>query len=410
LGLTFDQTMPLTLYNVANNYQLYKVQIAAKLAGVELDVKEVKTVHDKTPHNKGPVLDTGKGTVFGSNTIMRYLARSTKTTAYGTSLVASAEVDQWVDYCLLNLEPARGVWLFPVLEMMPLNHKAYAAAKKDVTKALNSFDKHLLTNTYFVGHYPTLADVAIFAAFVDLFSTVLAPSFTKRHVNFMRWFKTVAHHPAFASVVGEIQYCKQEKRAKAPPKQQQQQKNNKGGNQQKKQQPKQQQKKAPKPKKPKNPLDLLPPSKMIMDVTKKAFFSKRPFNPEFFDTFWDNYDAEGYCFYTMHYNYNDENKVFWMTQNQVGMLVQRLDPSRKYAFGALMLLGENEETGPWSCEGLFLFRGSGIPAEFTAVDDTAYYTMAKLDTTKPENRALIQEYLQGDKVHGLNCLDRRYFK
>ena len=43
--------------------------------------------------------------------------------------------------------------------------------------------------------------------------------------------------------------------------------------------------------------------------------------------------------------------------------LQRVDNLRKYALGALMLVGESEERPPWNLCGVWLFRGQDIPAE-----------------------------------------------
>lgn len=384
--------MPLTLFSNANNYQQYKAQIAAALAGVDMTLEEVKTVHDKSPTNKGPVLDTGSGLIFQSNAIMRYLARlAPASLAYGETLVGSGQVDQWIDFCLNELEPARGVWLFPVLKMCELNMKSYNQAKKGVTTCLKILDKHLRDKTYMVGFNPTIADVAIFSALLDMYSMVFAPNFVKNYTNVTRWFNTVAHHPAFAGVVGEVKFAEQEQKAvlkkKAQPKKKVQQ------------QAKPKEKKAPKPK---NPLELLPKSTMVLDVVKKLFFNQRPFNPKFFEQYWTEImDYEGYCFYKIEYQYNEDNTVFWQTQNQIGMFVQRLDSLRKYGFGCILLSGENEETGPWRTEGCFLYRGLGIPAEMMDNPSSEYYKFTKLDVATAENKALVESFFQGDKVLSL---------
>lgn len=399
--------MPLTLITTANNYQKYKCQIAAALAGKELKIDEVKTVHDKRPIAKAPVLDTGNGLLFQSNAIMRYFARlSPANLAYGDSILDSAQVDQWIDYCLNEFEPCRGVWLFPVLEMMTLDMRAYNAAKKDVSKVMKVFNAHLAENTYFVGHQPTIADAAIFCALLDMYSTVFAPGYIKGFGNVTRWFNTVAHHPAFAGVVGEVTFATAEKKAKMPKKKQKQPK-------QKKQQQKQQQKKPKKPKKPKpkHPLDALPESPMgRMDPLKKLFFNTQPFNSDFFNGFWDTFDAKGYCFYKADYMYNEDNTVFWMTENKPGMYAQRLLAARKWAFGSLCITGANEDNPPWVVESCYLFRGDSVPKEVMDVPDSEYYKWTKIDVSTQENRTLVEEAFQGDCIQGRKILSRKFFK
>lgn len=395
--------MPLTLFSTANNYSLYKCRIAAALAGVEVKVEDVKTVHTMTPHNKGPVLQSAQGTVFGSNAICRHLARlSPASCAYGDSIHASAQVDQWIDYCLNELEPARGVWLFPVLGMMENNMQAYKGAKKAVSACLKNLNKHLATCTYFVGNAPTIADAVIFSALLDMYSTVFAPNFVKNYHNLNRWFHTLAHNEVFASVVGEVTIATEEKKAPAP-------KKKKNNNKQEKKAAPKKEKKA-KPAKPKHPLELLAPTQMNLDATKKLFFAKQPFNDEFFPGFWDTFDYAGYSFVRIQYQYNEDNTIYWQTQNQVGMFVQRLDAARKWAMGCMMLNGASEETGPWMVEGMFLSRGPTLCPEMLDVPDLEYYTQIPVDVNQPEGKALVEAAWQGESIDGRQILDRRYFK
>jgi len=117
--------------------------------------------------------------------------------------------------------------LWPVLKMMNLEMKAYNQAKKAISKVMKVFNNHLATNTYFVGHQPTIADAAIFCALLDMYSTVFAPGYIRGFGNVTRWFNTVARHPAFAGVVGEVTFATSEKKAEMPKKKQKQPKQQK---------------------------------------------------------------------------------------------------------------------------------------------------------------------------------------
>ncbi|GAB4850008.1 hypothetical protein Ancab_029307 [Ancistrocladus abbreviatus] len=73
---------------------------------------------------------------------------------------------------------------------------------------------------------------------------------------------------------------------------------------------------APKPK-PKNPLDLLPPSKMILDEWKRLYSNtKTNFREVAIKGFWDMYDLEGYSLWFCDSKYNDENTVSFITLNK----------------------------------------------------------------------------------------------
>lgn len=388
--------MPLTLYTTKQSKDdTDTVLIAAAVAGVELKVETLKTVHDKTPHNKGPVLETGEGLVWSSDAIIRYVARNTP--ASGDSPLATAHIDQWIAYTVNELIPPRGLWLLPVKGKLDFDNKVYNQAKKNVTKVLKTFDKHLSTRTYFVGHVVTIADVVVYTALTELVSTVFSPNYLKSHVNLIRWLNTLAHNPAFEGVLGELVFATEEKKAKKKA-------------QPKKQQPKKEQKQQQKAKpKPKHPLLALPKSSMILDVVKKLFFNQKPFNPKFWEDFWPQYDAAGYSFHRFVYQYNEENKEFWRTQNQLGMYLQRLDAARKWSFASMMINGATEDSGPWVVEGVILVRGTEkVPQEVMDVPDSEYYKFTKLDHTA--DKALIEAFYTGDDIEGRKVLDRRYFK
>ncbi|MBS2599532.1 hypothetical protein KFY57_25595, partial [Salmonella enterica subsp. enterica serovar Typhimurium] len=115
---------------------------------------------------------------------------------------------------------------------------------------------------------------------------------------------------------------------------------------------------APKPK-AKNPLDLLPPSSMILDEWKRLYSNtKTNFREVAIKGFWDMYDPEGYSLWFCDYKYNDENTVSFVTLNKVGGFLQRFDIERKYAFGKMLVIGSE---APYKVKGLWLFRGKEIP-------------------------------------------------
>lgn len=144
---------------------------------------------------------------------------------------------------------------------------------------------------------------------------------------------------------------------------------------------------------------------MSLDTTKKLFFNKRPINKNFFEEFWPTFDDKGYCFYLQSYNYNDENKIYFQSQNLLGGYLQRADICRKFAFGAFMLAGKDEETPPYKACGIWLFRGTDMLPEMKDHVSAEYYTW-----TKTEDRELIKQMFMADVVPDGKVLDRRYFK
>ena len=105
---------------MVGNSKSGKVLVTANFVGASLEFKhcEMKDIKNndfkkKNPLGKIPVLETAHGCIYESNAIMRYLTREHKSpTLYGESTFEAGLVDQWIDFCNNELEPASIVLLF----------------------------------------------------------------------------------------------------------------------------------------------------------------------------------------------------------------------------------------------------------------------------------------------------------
>jgi elongation factor 1-gamma len=386
--------MSLTL-TTDGNWRKAKTLIAASYNGTKVSVTEDKSV-------KVPTLTTPQGVISGADACAKYVARMSATTQLmGKGFFESVLVDQWMEFAASVVEPARDTWVLPVQGAVVFDGKAYAAAKKDMGKALGVLNNHLANETYLVGNCVTLADISLCVTMVDLFTTVFAPKYIKNFGTALRWFTTVVNQPLVKEVVGEVVFATRETQAPKPKKEAP-----------KKEAPKKAAAAAPAPKKeekPKDPILLLPPSSMILDAEKKEFFKSSPYNPEFFPSNWDRFDAEGYSLWTSVYNYNEDNKVYFMTQNALGGFLQRCDPARKFAFGVSMITGENEDASAFKIRGMWIFRGQEMPNLMKENPDAEWYTWNKC-TYDDASKAQFEAFMTADSVEGEKVLDRRYFK
>jgi len=412
--------MAFKIYSYPNNYRVWKGLIAAQYCEVDIELppftlgvdNKTDTFKAKAPLQKVPVLDTPDGPIWESNAIARYISRLRPDKhLLGHSFYEQGLVDQWVDFSTTELEPARALWLYPILGYMEFNQQAYQAAKKDTTNALSILNMHLLTHTYLVGNQVTLADICICASLVKLYEQVFAPKYISQFPNVTRWFNTCINQPQFASVVGKIVFATKEVQAPKPKKEKGKKgskkgskKGKKGSNKdKKKEQPKQAKKE--KKKKPQHWSKLLPETTMNLDATKKLFFKQRPINENFFEEFWPIFDDKGYCFYTMEYNYNAENTILFQAQNLLGGYLQRAESCRKFTFGCIMLCAESEEKPPFKACGIWLFRGIDMIPEMKSHVSAEYYTWKKT-----EDRDLIKKLFMDEVVPNGKVIDRRYFK
>ena len=86
-----------------------------------------------------------------------------------------------------------------------------------------------------------------------------------------------------------------------------------------------------------------------------------------------------------------------------GGLFNRLEASRKYLFGALSVYGENNNS---IIQGAFLVRGDEAIPAFDVAPDYESYEFTKLDATKPEDKAYVEDQWSWDK--GIEAKGRTY--
>lgn len=150
-------------------------------------------------------------------------------------------------------------------------------------RGLEALSIHLAKNTYLVGHSVTLADIILGCNLYNGFSRILTKSFTSEFPHVERYFWTIVNQPNFCKILGEVKQAesvppiasKKPAQPKEPAKPKEAKKEAKKDV--KKEEPKpeassfaEEEEEAPKPK-PKNPLDFLPPSKMILDEWKRLY-------------------------------------------------------------------------------------------------------------------------------------------
>jgi elongation factor 1-gamma len=398
--------MTVKVFAPKNDPQTWKILVAAKLNGVSVETPEFNEseVAKKSPFGKIPLAETAEGQLWGGNTIARYVAKQGANKLFGANAYEAAQVEQWVEYSA-ELDLPASVWVFPILNIIPNNSNAVQKAKGDVRKALENLNKHFLNKTFLVGQRLSLADVVLAATLYRLYELVLDSPFRKAFVNVNRWFTTVVNQPEFKSVAGEMKFCekmqvaketkaeekpveekKPEAKKEAAPKKETPKK--------KKDEEEEEEDLAAQEEKPKgpNPLDLLPPSKFVLDEWKRVY-SNEDTRTKAIPWFWENLDKEGYSIHFGEYKYNNELAKLYMTANLVGGFLQRLEKLRKYGFGSILILGQEPDL-KISC--VFLVRGSELPAEMRECDDSEHYVWTKVTNFDDATKEKINQYFAWD--------------
>ncbi|XP_022762735.1 elongation factor 1-gamma 2-like [Durio zibethinus] len=423
--------MALVLHAGKTNKNAFKALITAEYIGVEVKLVEnfEMGVSNKTPEflkmnplGKVPVLETPDGPVFESNAIARYVARSKADNhLYGSTLIDYGHIEQWIDFASMEIDANIGKWFYPRRgfgNYLPPTEEAAIAALK---RALGALNVHVTSNTYLVGHSVSLADIIMTCNLYLGFSQIMTKSFTSEFPHVERYFWTMVNQPNFKKILGEVKQAESvppvpSKKPVAQPKETKPKAKDEPKKEAKKVVEKQpakvedaEEEEAPKPK-PKNPLDLLPPSKMILDEWKRLYSNtKTNFRDVAIKGFWDMYDPEGYSLWFCEYKYNEENTVSFVTMNKVGGFLQRMDLARKYAFGKMLVIGAEP---PFKVKGLWLFRGQEIP-QFVIDEcyDMELYEWKKVDISDEAQKERVNQMIEDcEPFEGEPLLDAKCFK
>jgi elongation factor 1-gamma len=233
-----------------------------------------------------------------------------------------------------------------------------------------------------VGERTTVADVVVAVTLLLPYQLALDAGFRKAMPNVTAWLENFVHLPQVVARLGHVKFAQKIVKPVAPPK-------------------KEEKKEAAAPVKKvekteeeklagKNPLDILPPSKFVLPEFKTFFVNIPDKAGEGMKRFFETYDPEGYTIYFVHYDkYEGEGVVLYQTSNLMNGFLQRIDNFRVHAFSMACILGEEPNL---DIEGVWLFRGKGIPQEMIDHPQFEYYTKRELDVTKEEDRNLISEF------------------
>ncbi|XP_050942758.1 elongation factor 1-gamma-like [Cucumis melo] len=410
--------MALVLHSWTPSKNVYKVLIAAEYNGVKVDLAPDFTmgVSNKSPEflkmnpiGKVPLLQTPDGAIFESNAITRYVACLKDSGLYGSSPIDYGHIEQWIDFSSLEIDSHISTILAPRYGYGVYYAPAEEAANAALKRSLGALNSYLASNTFLVGHSVTLADIVLTCNLYYGFTYILPKSFTSAFPHVERYFWTLVNQPNFKKIIGEVKQTDAVPPVKTP--------EEAAAAAKAKAEPKKQEEKpaapaeeeAPKPK-AKNPLDLLPPSSMILDDWKRLYSNtKTNFREVAIKGFWDMYDPEGYSLWFCDYKYNDENTVSFVTLNKVGGFLQRMDIARKYAFGKMLVIGSE---APYKVKGLWLFRGKEIP-QFVLDEcyDMELYEWKKVDISDEAQKERVNQMIEDQEpFEGEALLDAKCFK
>jgi elongation factor 1-gamma len=266
----------------------------------------------------------------------------------------------------------------------PVETEAYNNAVKEIKDQIKVLNTHLQGKDFLVGGRITVADIVAGITLFPVFQVALDGGFRKAMPNASAWLERIAKVPEVVARLGHVKFAAKALKPVAPPKKEEAK-------------PVAQPKKEAKPaeeegekKKEKNPLDSLPPSPFVLPDFKTFFVNIKDRRGEGMKRFFETYDPEGYTIYFVHYDkYEGEGVVLYQTSNLMNGFLQRIDNFRTHCFSMMAILGEEPSL---EIEGVWLFRGKGIPQEMLEHPQFEYYQKRELNVNNEEDKKLIADF------------------
>ncbi|KAF9902770.1 hypothetical protein BX616_001809 [Lobosporangium transversale] len=412
-----------TIYSYPQNPRVFKALVVAKYNGLEVKVDDsfemgkTNTTAEwiaKFGASQIPAFEGTDGTIIiESGAIAYYLAHlKSDSTLIGRSNTEETYIQQWVQFVDCQIVPSLSGWLYPILGYSTYNKVFETQVIERLQHHLKTLERHLTKKTYLVGERVTLADIAGATGLYHGYKLLFDAEFRKSFPAVTRWFTTIVNQSNFKAVAGDFVFCENALKYTAPKKESTKEKK-----------PKEEKpKEAPKPKakepepeeevqeapKPKSKLDLLPPAKMPLDEWKRQYSNND--TPVAMKWLWENIDlTTDYSIWKVDYKYNDELTKLYMSNNLAGGLMNRLERARKYAFGCLVVAGEDNAN---IITGYFIVRGNAeeMIEEITDAADYESYTWIKVNVDEEEKKKIDQVFAWEGSVDGKPIQDGKVFK
>jgi len=145
-----------------------------------------------------------------------------------------------------------------------------------------------------------------------------------------------------------------------------------------------------------NPVDLLPPSIVVLDSWKRVFMNAEN-RSEVLDKLFLDIEPGAYSFWKIEYDkLPEEGKEFVSTKNQVSYFLNQVEKARKHSFAIYGVYGTE---GNYFSRGMFMLRGTQILQEFTDYEGFEYYKRTPLDHTKDQQ--FIKDYFLNSEAGGV---------
>ena len=410
------------------------------LENIKLEEKEKRnSLVQKTPTTTFPFLETQKGNISQSNSIIYYLCQKYKPDLLGENAFEKAKIIQWIEFANCEILRCNKSIIYPIFGWNNLNKEEFDKCNKDIKDHLMLIEKELEKNEFIVGNKMSLADIKLFASlrFLMMFHFP-EPMRNKLFPKINQWFEKIMNSPEAIKAYGRTILCKNilkpfsgvinRNKGNEDKLKEENKKENKGKKQkQDKNQEENKKEVKEKEKEPyvpgllevprfnikeieNNPLDSLPESKFDLGKFKSDFLNNSN-KKSAMKNFWKNYDPEGYSLWYIEYN-NEPSECITLFRTCIikGDILEQLKYFKKYCFGVLGAYGGD---GDYKIRGCLLWRGNEIPQEIKGINCYDKMTFRKLDYNQKRDQQLVHDYWtkigEKEKVFKKPAIDARYF-
>lgn len=310
----------------------------------------------------------------------------------GADKLSETLVDQWINFADDMIFNNLATLYLMFAHKLPYNKVYEQRAWSELEKALGHIEKHLVSQTFLVGHRLTAADLAVTAAILNLYMNFAGPELRGKFSNVQRYVTNVVNQKAIRGAFPVNPEYAAEQAKFVPPK--------------KEEKPKAApaaapaaaaaaEPAAPKEEKPKNPLDALPKSSFVVDEWKRVY-SNEDTRSKAIPWFYEHFDKEGWSIWRFDFKYNDELTQIFMSSNQIGGFFNRLEASRKYIMGTAGVFGDANNS---LIAGIVIVRGQDWQPVLSVAPDLESYEVTPLDIfNKEEDKKFFEDMLAWEAV------------
>lgn len=384
------------------------------------------------PLARVPVLETSEGNLCFTNVIARFIGRKFNK-LMGTNEREALEIEHWLEASRLDLLVPRADFIYQVFgftEKGPKHHgrEQFEANKAHFLEVAQVFEHRLKDRKFLVGDSLSAADILLIAVLEPVFRFVLGPKCREKIPNIKAFFEHHIKTKPFITVYGNFLFPEEamcgnfSEHKKDEHKKDEKKKDEKKEEKKKDEKPKKEEKKEEKPKKeehddeeeakPKEVKYEFPKTDFNLDAFKTLFVNE-PDKKKAFEFLWKNLDLNALSIWKITYDkLPTECKKVIQTKNLMQGFMDRAELSRKHAFGSLGVYGDEPELDIY---GVWLWKGVDILAPLKEHQQYDVFKYAKLDTTKEEDRKLVEDYWtntdpEGLKVEGRTVQIMKFFK